>query len=668
MKPFLFLVFLFISRSGAALYYVDYVNGKDASAGADTALSWQHAPGDDRATASAKHAALKPGDTVIFKGGAVYFGTITVRWRGRQASPIVYDGNSSNKWGSGKAIIDGAMKRLYGFFADDPLMASIVISNFEIRNMAYNPTMPWGSGKGIFFNAIKSGIVSGCFVHDIGYWNNDGSLVPSGNGIKMLLAGSCIVTGCEITRCGESGIWLDGAQNCLISQNNIHDYVNWGIDLSGGGRLCANNTISDNTIHDLYQFDNGFWKGTGDPPHQDFIFIRMGNGTHPVNNIVERNLLYNNYTFTDFGGTAMMFLSYADSTVVRNNIFINAHSYSAAFFGWTSTGTRFYNNTVYCPRTGAVRLETNGNNDVRNNIFICNSSGVTYENASDEKNLLFDNNFYSMPVDDKMFAMAKPWAGWNFTAWQARGYDTHSRLAASTTNLKFVSTAGYPMQCQTMDLHLSGQSPCIDAGCILKGFSEDKDKAPRFQGTAWDCGAYEFTNQSINTDTPSAPVLISPENRSKVNPARVLFRWEKSIDTTGDSVSYALFYSTDRDFSGALPVTASMVNSPPPHEKHGQKKTALLALGIFFVLLSIALVIWKGPSIFKNTSIVTLLFSLWPACSPTGPPPQVAPVLYSGLSMTVDGLDGSETYYWKVVAKNSRNAQKSSDVGSFVTE
>jgi hypothetical protein len=162
--------------------------------------------------------------------------------------------------------------------------------------------------------------------------------------------------------------------------------------------------------------------------------------------------------------------------------------------------------------------------------------------------------------------------------------------------------------------------------------------------------------------------LISPENQSKVHPARVLFRWEKSIDTAGDSVSYALFYSTDRDFSGALPVTASMVNSPPPHEKHGRKKTALLTLGIFFVLLSIALVIWKGPSIFKNTSIVTLLFSLWPACSPTGPPPQVAPVPYSGLSMTVDDLDGSETYYWKVVAKNSRNAQKSSDVGSFVTE
>ena len=221
MKPFLFLIFLFISQSGAASYYVDYVNGNDASAGTDTALSWQHVPGDDRATALAKHAAFKPGDTVILKGGAVYSGTITVRWRGRQGSSIVYDGNSSGKWGSGKAIIDGAMVRLYGFFADDPSMAFIVIRNFEIRNMAYNPRMPWGSGKGIFFNAISNGIISNCFVHNIGYWNNDGSVVPSGNGIKMLLAGSCIVTGCEVTTCGESGIWLDGAENCSITGNKL---------------------------------------------------------------------------------------------------------------------------------------------------------------------------------------------------------------------------------------------------------------------------------------------------------------------------------------------------------------------------------------------------------------------------------------------------------------
>jgi parallel beta-helix repeat protein len=492
LKPLLFLLFVLTTLCCATSYYVDYADGNDSEKGKAASSPWKHAPGDESATANAKHTVLAPGDTMIFKGGIAYNGTITVRWPGRQGAPVVYDGNSSGRWGSGKAIIDGAMTRLYGFFADDPSMAFIDIRNFEIRNMAFNPTMPWGSGKGICFSAITGGVVSGCYVHDIGYWDNDGSRVPSGNGIKMLLAGSCVVTGCEVTRCGESGIWLDGAENCVITGNNVHDFVTWGIDLSGGGRLCANNTISDNTIHDLYQFDNGFWKGTGDPPHQDFIFIRMGNGTHPVNNIVERNLLYNNCNFKDFGGTAMTFLSYADSTVIRNNVYINAHSYSTVFFGWTSTGTKFYNNTIFCPRTGAVRLETNGNNDERNNIFICSSSGIIYEKETDEKNLLFDFNFYSMPVDDKMFAMATPWAGWSFSAWQARKYDKHSRLVASAAGLRFVSTAGYPLQCQTMDLHLSAKSPCIDAGCILKGFSQDKDKAPRFQGPAWDCGAYEF--------------------------------------------------------------------------------------------------------------------------------------------------------------------------------
>ena len=45
----------------------------------------------------------------------------------------------------------------------------------------------------------------------------------------------------------------------------------------------------------------------------------------------------------------MVFLSYADSTVVRNNIFINPHGYYATRFSWTSTGTKFYNNTIYAP-------------------------------------------------------------------------------------------------------------------------------------------------------------------------------------------------------------------------------------------------------------------------------------------------------------------------------
>lgn len=659
-------LFIMISQSQSAPYYVDFVNGHDTSAGTDTAHSWKHAPGDDSATGSASRASLKPGDMVFLKGGVVYSGAITIRWAGRRGATIVYDGNSSGAWGSGKAIIDGAMTRLYGFFADDPAMAFVAIRNFEIRNMAFNAAMPWGSGKGILFNALTSGAVSGCYVHNIGYWNNDGSFVPSGNGIKILLAGSCTVTGCEITACGESGIWLDGAENCFITGNNVHDYVNWGIDLSGGGRLCANNTISDNTVHDLYQYDNGFWKGSGDPPHQDFIFIRMGNGTHPVNNIVERNLLYNNYNFTDFGGTAMTFLSYADSTIIRNNIYINAHSYSSVFFGWTSTGTKFYNNTMYCPRTGAVRLETNGNNDERNNIFVSSSSGIIYTNTTDEKNLLFDYNYYCMPVDDKMFAMATPYASWSFAAWQARGYDPHSKLLLSVSDFKFISIAGYPLQCQAMDLHLSAQSPCIDAGCILKGFSKDKDNAPRFQGKRWDCGAYEFAAVSTSTDTPTAPTLVSPENKATVSPARVLFRWGASVDSAGDSVSYALYYSTNRDFSGAVPVMASVINISPPHEKHGRKKLALFAAGILLVLLSVIIAIWKGPSIFRTACVAALGFSLIPVCSPVGP--LAAPVLSSDPSMTVDGLDQATTYYWKVTATNSRDAQRSSEVWSFVTQ
>lgn len=473
-------------------HYVDFVNGSDAATGGSPSDPWKHCPGDDGATAAARGAALSPKDTVYFRGGIVYSGQIALKWSGKTGAPVVYDGNSSGQWGWGRAIIDGDASRYFGFHADDAPVSWIVVDNFEIRNLRYNSAMPWGSGKGICCNACASVTIANCYVHDIGYWKNDGSIVPAGNGIKLFQATSCTVTKCEATHCGESGIWLDGAQNCLISKNTVHDYVTWGIDLSGASRLCRNNTICDNIVHDLYQYDAGFWKGSGDPPHQDFVFIRMGNGTHPTRNIVERNLFYNNCAFAEFGGTAMTFLSYADSTTIRNNVYINAHSYSTVFFGWTSTGTKFYNNTIFCPRTGAVRLETGGNNDIRNNIFICTSSGFIYDSTSDERNLVLDYNLYCMPDDNKSFAKAKPYTGWSFLAWQNRGYDVHSKLLPTASAFNFVSTAGYPLACETVDLHTHSSSPFVGAGTALGGFAEDKDRVPRPLGAAWDCGAYEF--------------------------------------------------------------------------------------------------------------------------------------------------------------------------------
>jgi|WetSurMetagenome_2_1015567.scaffolds.fasta_scaffold00368_9 parallel beta-helix repeat protein len=505
MKKLAFLaVLMCASIPGAATYYVDFSNGQNSNSGRSQALAWKQSPGDASATLVPAQTALFAGDTVLFKGGVAYKGQICVKWSGTgSAAPVTFDGNSAGTWGTGKAIIDGENARSNGFTSSGNI-SYVTIRNFEIRSIKYTG-IAWAGGCGIQINNASHVTIADCCIHDVGYWNNDGSTVPAGSGINMIEPVNCLITGNEITKTGLGGIQLNGPQNNVISNNDIHDYITWGVDLGGDYQLCTGNNVCGNTIHDLWQHDAGFWGGTGDPPHTDYIFIRMGNGQRPVKNTVERNLFYNNYNFTDFGGTAMVFLSYADSTVIRNNVFINPHEYYAAFFGWTSDGTKFYNNTIYGPRTGGIRFETGGHNDVRNNIIVATGQ-FGYANSGDLANMICDYNLYFCVKDAQSFVQISPYSAHTFAAWKAMGYDAHGTKAASIADIGFVSTDGYPAACQTMNLNPCAASPAVNAGATIPGFTCDKNLTERPEGVSWDIGAYEFTGVTAVTPGGIAPV------------------------------------------------------------------------------------------------------------------------------------------------------------------
>jgi len=92
----------------AATYYVDFVGGSNTGSGISAATPWKHCPGDPNATGNPKVTQLVPGDTVRFKGGVVYRGSMILNWSGNDGNPITYDGNSDGSWGTGKAILDGS--------------------------------------------------------------------------------------------------------------------------------------------------------------------------------------------------------------------------------------------------------------------------------------------------------------------------------------------------------------------------------------------------------------------------------------------------------------------------------------------------------------------------------------------------------------------------------
>lgn len=93
------------SPGAAAVYYVDFSNGSDDASGTTPTAPWQHAPGDPAARSVAAGTRLTAGDTVRFKGGVAYRGSIRARFDGEPGRPITYTGAD---YGTGAAIIEGA--------------------------------------------------------------------------------------------------------------------------------------------------------------------------------------------------------------------------------------------------------------------------------------------------------------------------------------------------------------------------------------------------------------------------------------------------------------------------------------------------------------------------------------------------------------------------------
>jgi hypothetical protein len=86
-------------------YFVDFAAGSDTADGRSPETPWKRAPGDSRAGPSPRSVRLLPGDTVLFRGGVAYRGTIVVRNAGTPEAPIRYIGHG---WGSTPAILDGS--------------------------------------------------------------------------------------------------------------------------------------------------------------------------------------------------------------------------------------------------------------------------------------------------------------------------------------------------------------------------------------------------------------------------------------------------------------------------------------------------------------------------------------------------------------------------------
>ena len=88
------------------IFYIDHAAGNDSADGRSPATAWKYAPGDSRATGSARalNKKMQPGDVLRFRGGVRYMGNFAPVGTGTAENPIVVDGSS---WGTYRAVMDG---------------------------------------------------------------------------------------------------------------------------------------------------------------------------------------------------------------------------------------------------------------------------------------------------------------------------------------------------------------------------------------------------------------------------------------------------------------------------------------------------------------------------------------------------------------------------------
>ncbi len=514
IKIFGVIIFFFVCSIGLSVdYYVDFASGVDTNNGLFSTSGtppngpFKHSPGDDNAEDTAAFTSLNGGDTVYFKGGVVYYGKVDLDWSGTNDSTrIVYDGNSAESWGSGKAIIDGQHVSGARGFITPSTKSYITIQYFEIRNLGGYAEHPGGDcsspisttrGGIAFLDYYGSSYITlkDLYIHDIGIWYNNApftSAALNGRGIYFKDADHILIDNVEITKVavGIKISTLVATDNIEIKNSDIHNYVIWLIDVTveANNRTVSNVFIHDNEIHDYTEHSQTNWTGCSEWPHTDGVFIRNNNNT----GVTWTNInIYNNefYSSGSGGGTAAIYLTDGSSANVYNNTFRTVgQGRSIAVHGKKSGETqvfKIYNNSFYDSnlmislRDGHVDRSTY----VENNVFY-NTNGSRYagipiylEDTVSDPDTLDYNQYYVVNGTNHVLRRG--------------GFYTIGGLQ-STFSWESNGQFGDPKYISSSDFHLESDSPCIDEGTDLgSDYDKDKDGIFRPKGTFWDMGAYE---------------------------------------------------------------------------------------------------------------------------------------------------------------------------------
>ncbi len=527
------LTALVISNSNAATYFVDFAAGSNSNNGTSENSSWKHCPGDPDATAGPANVALSPGDRIKFKGGIVYFGSVIISRSGSSDAPILYDGNHTGEWGTGRAVMD--LQHVAGtLITGIRNVSNIVVRGFELRNAggyadddpilmttcadAEITDTPVGVGVSFVDGGNRGIRLENLYLHRLGNWRNtepfSGVNSVTGVGITIQDCDGVVIKNCELTkmRIGFSikaskqinGIDIDGC--------DLHDYIVWGFDIAprAADAKLSNISIRNTKIHDYHQHDSGNWLGCGEKPHTDGIFLRSAGLTSTWTNIVIQGCeFYADYPENSAGGTASIYVSQGPSVTIFNNTFrSDAHTRSIGVGHSNPSGmeqvVRIYNNSFFNSATPIVLAgETNTAKRkvyIQNNIFSRSgqANAIMVNHDSGVLPAVLDRNVYWDPGNPVTVKYVLYSGGYKrFSDVRALGYEANG----------FFVDPGFAFTNASLpsgnDLRLITSGGAVARGANLSGFfSTDKDGQPRAATGNWDIGAY-ISGATRSVEAPS---------------------------------------------------------------------------------------------------------------------------------------------------------------------
>jgi Right handed beta helix region len=266
-------------------------------------------------------------------------------------------------------------------------------------------------------------------------------------------------------------------------------------DQYGNGSIIILNNANNITVQNMDFVDNG--------ADQRDHHIYVGGGTPSYLTI--RN---NNFTRATGGAIHMYHYPNGQHVYIYNNTFKD--NYWGVIACDKADDVQIYNNIFYqglnFPTFGpnAANIQTNCGTYPATNIVIKNN--VVYNANSTARglvattwasgNITEDHNLWYMPG-------GKPisWNGNLYSVAEFRNATAHSDHSKET-NPQFVDVAGG-------DFHSNPSSVVTDGGVTLPMVSTDKTGVTRPQGSAYDLGAYEYTQGSPPPPPPPPPPAAS---------------------------------------------------------------------------------------------------------------------------------------------------------------